>query len=131
MIKINHLLWCCDFFYKKAILNPKDWDENIGDSRIWTVMMDEIPELLHHKNDEHLLDKWTNALQLRMGIPPKYFPEIKDIVRELWTVNFDNLSYNESLNETGKLILFLREYTYTDPLWIEKNTSKSRGFGDF
>jgi hypothetical protein len=137
MNKANYILWKCFCFYKLAALNPFDkplahrgWDENIGDHHVWNVMLNEVPILLDMKGDEQALREWTAALQLRMGISPKFFPEIKDIVRQLWEKDLNSLSLNEYTEEYGKLILFLRQYAYTDPVWIENNTYNASTYTD-
>jgi len=137
MNKADILLQKCHTFFKMATHNPFDkplaqrgWDENIGDHHVWNVMLNEVPLLLDRKDDEKALDEWTNALQLRMGIPPKYFSDIKNIVRELWSKDLNSFSPENYTNEYGKLILFLRQFAYTDPVWIEKNTYSPSPYDD-
>lgn len=128
MNKADRILWKCDVFYKKATLNPFDksldqrgWGRNDGQD-IWSIESD-IPYLLGMKDNEQALDEWVNSLQMRIGLPPTVYSNIKDIVRRAW-------GKEDSSEEYGDLMYYLRQYSRTDPVWIEKNTRKTPLFYD-
>lgn len=137
MFKYGSLLLKCHVFEALASGDPFDlpldkrnWDTNIGDSSIWSTMLNELPLLFKRKGDEKALNEWVTALKMRMGFPPKYNEEVKSIIRKLWKLDFNSMSEEEYLEAHGKVVLFLRQFTYTDPDWIAANTYTPPDYDD-
>jgi uncharacterized membrane protein (UPF0127 family) len=88
-------------------------------------MLNEYPYLMDKRATEQNINEWVEALKWRMGIPPKYNAQIKSIIKELRSLPKSALDNDDNYDLYGKLVLFLRQHTYTDPDWIKANEYKS------